>query len=313
MSTLYTPESGAEPEADTPKRSLVARLPAPVFVIGYGALLIAVVVLVAMLASYESGTAAGASAGTLSTAATTEEQEPRQPWNPAVRDEDNVRASIRNYLITDVETGVTDTGVMLRGDITEFAEANLSEFTGHLSRLMQQNCLDTVVLTTADNFRMEILGFCFDAPALDALTTFTEMALEEEADSIAFVDYYGREGKEVGINWLNLASDRELDRLEQLFDATPRPDGFNRLRFAAYTPNEGYVRDDVKDEGIYVHRGPRFTAVDETAERTTTPQLTGYATTPKRTSTSTTSPTSTPSTTTVLSTRARQPQRESRS
>ena len=294
MSTLHTPTSEPEPPAETapgtapaaPKRSLIARLPGPVFVVGYGALLIAVVVAVAMFASYESGSDTGPL-----TSAAAKEQEPMQPWNPAPRDEDNVRESIRSYLITDVETGVTDTGVMLRGEITDFAVANLAEFTGHLSRLMQQNCLDTVVLTTPDNFRMEILGYCFASPDLEPLTEFTSYALEEDADSIAFVDYYGKDGKEIGINWLNLASDAKLEQLDKQWDKTERPAGFNQLRFTAYTPNEAYVRDDVKDVGVRVARGPRFTAVDETAERTTTPQPTAYMLSTAPSATTTGSPT----------------------
>lgn len=298
MSTRYTPETEPEtgpepapeiapepardPANDAPRHSMVARLPAPAFLIGYGALLIAVVVAVAMFASYESNERVSAQ-----TAVTTTQQDPKQPWNPALRDEDNVRASIRSYLITDVQTGVTDTGVMLRGTTTKTAEANLAEFTGHLSRLMQQNCLDTVVLTTPDNFRIEILGFCFDAPDLDALTTFTQYALDEGADSISFVDHYGETGKEISLNWMDLASDRKLEELEEQWDEMERPESFNRLRFSAFTPDEGYLREDAKGDGIIVRRGPRFVGPEETSPRTTTPQPTQYTLSPAPTTTST--------------------------
>lgn len=295
MSTRYTPETGPEPAPetapepakDTPRRSLVARLPAPAFLIGYGALLIAVVVAVAMLASYESNGRVNAQ-----TAVTTAEQDPKQPWNPALRDEDNVRASIRSYLITDVQTGVTDTGVMLRGTTTKAAETNLADFTGHLSRLMQQNCLDTVVLTTPDNFRIEILGFCFDAPDLNALTTFIQYALDEGADSISFVDHYGDTGKEISLNWMDLASDQELEDLEEQWDEMERPESFNRLRFSAFTPDEGYLREDAKGDGITVRRGPRFVGPTETSPRTTTPQSTQYMISTAPTTTSTAATTS---------------------
>lgn len=165
------------------------RIPTPIFVIGYGAIVLTLIVAMAMLVSYRADAEADASAatGTASTTTTTE-QDPRQAWNPPLRDEANVLASIRPYLITDVESAVGETGVIMRGKATETAMASTAEFTGHLSRLLEQNCLDTLVLTTPNNMRMSFLGFCFSTLPPASIEKYTTFAADEDADSLAFVN-----------------------------------------------------------------------------------------------------------------------------
>lgn len=245
MSTAVTAESApAEP------RSALQRVPTPLFVIGYGALLVAVVLLIAMLVSYRAD----------ATPTEAEPQDPRQAWNPAPMDVDNVRASVRDYLITDVETGVSTTGVTLRGQATEYAVTDVADFTGHLSRLMEQNCLDTLVLTTPDNMRLEFLGFCFSTLPQPTIAAFTELALEEDADSVAFVNYNSEAGTEIALSWLNVPSTAKLDRLEAKWEKISRPAAVNRLKFSAYTPDRVLEREMEKGKGTVIKRGPATTS-----------------------------------------------------
>ena len=253
------------------RRRLIARIPTPVFVIGYGALVLAVVVALAMLASYHADASEGAGNKASSPATTADDkspaapttppgqQDPKQPWNPPPRDEDNVRASVRDYLITDVETGVRDTGVMLRGTTTAQAEADTADFSGHLSRLLLQNCLDTVVLTTPDNMRISFLGFCFSTLEPETIEPYIATALEEDVDSVAFVNYNSRAGVEVALNWLDVASTSQLDDLETTWRHVPLRPGLERVRFTAYTEDTVMAGHRTRGESIAVFRGDRFT------------------------------------------------------
>ena len=111
------------------------RLPKAVFITVYGAVLIALVVMIAALTSYQTN-------------ARTTQTTPAPPvtaWNPAPADAPNVAASVRPNVIADAQVGATKTGVMLRGDLTPTAMVS-AETAGHISRLLEQNCLDTLTL-----------------------------------------------------------------------------------------------------------------------------------------------------------------------
>lgn len=237
MSTAHSPAEG---------RTLLRRVPTPVFVVGYGLLVVAMLISVVMLASYRPA----------ADTAETKQQNPAQPWNPVPMDVDNVRASVRDYLITDVETGTTRTGIMMRGAATEYAAANVDEFIGHVSRLLEQNCIDTLVLTTPDNLRLNFLGFCFSTLPQTTLTPFTQLALDEDADSVSVVHYFSGAGNEIALNWLDVPNERKADQLEKLWEAHPRPEGLDRLKFAAYTDDGVRVRESVDGKGTVIIRAP---------------------------------------------------------
>lgn len=244
------------------------RIPTPIFVIGYGAIVLTLIVAMAMLVSYRADAEADASAadgsaatGTASTTTTTE-QDPRQAWNPPLRDEANVLASIRPYLITDVESAVGETGVIVRGKATETAMASTTEFTGHLSRLLEQNCLDTLVLTTPNNMRMSFLGFCFSTLPPASIEKYTTFAVDEDADSLAFVNYNSAAGVEVALGWLDVASASKLSELEQTWKRLPLEPGLDRLRTSAYTDEEVAAGQRVRGAYMEIRRGELFTTTE---------------------------------------------------
>ena len=152
MSTAVTePEPSPQP--------WLKRIPAPLFTVVYGALVILVVFGAAMAAGYTADTAD--TAGAEAVAESERLPQPERPFNPPAADPDNVAASIRSHLITDVRVGKTDSGAMMRGDIVNGALDDTTEIAGHLSRLLEQNCLDTVTLTSKSGMRFNFWGFCF--------------------------------------------------------------------------------------------------------------------------------------------------------
>ena len=244
------------------------RIPTPIFVIGYGAIVLTLIVAMVVLVSYRAdaeadvGAAAGSAAtGTASTTTTTE-QDPRQAWNPPLRDEANVLASIRPHLITDVESTVGETGVIVRGKATETAMASTAEFTGHLSRLLEQNCLDTLVLTTPNNMRISFLGFCFSTLPPASIEKYTTIAADEDADSLAFVNYNSAAGVEVALGWLDVASASKLDELEQTWKRLPLEPGLDRLRTSAYTDAEAAAGQRVRGTYMEIRRSGLFTTTE---------------------------------------------------
>ena len=244
------------------------RLPTPIFAIGYGAIVLTLVVAMSMLVSYrvdaeaDTSAAAGSTAtGTASTTTTTE-QDPRQAWNPPLRDEANVLASIRPYLITDVKSAVGETGVIVRGKATETAMASTTEFTGHLSRLLEQNCLDTLVLTTPNNMRISFLGFCFSTLPPASIEKYTTLAAEEDADSVAFVNHNSAAGVEVALGWLDVASESKLSELEQTWKRLPLEPGLDRLRTSAYTNEEVAAGQRVRGKYMETRRDGLFTTTE---------------------------------------------------
>lgn len=255
MSTAIAPlepadaaQPGPEPE---PRRPLVQRLPAPVFVVGYGALVLACVVGIAMAAS---ASGSGGSPAPLST--TVAQPEPIQPYNPPPADEANVRASVRPYLITDLHTATTDNGVIMRGTLTDSAESQLPELSGHLSRLLAQNCLAAVTLKTPDNARVNFYGFCLSTVSEDTILNLVTLALEHDADEVTFTDNRVPDGLEASVAWYNAGSDAQLSKLETLWADQTRPAGLGKLRFAAYGTDEAALRESVAGKPAHSWRDP---------------------------------------------------------
>lgn len=251
------PTSTAEPAeaaAAPAKRPLIQRVPTPFFVVGYGALLVALVVLLAMLAAYANG--AGSSRGR-TTALTSESNAPtgaeasgeasqsngpekRYPFNPAPADPEEVRDSVRSYYITDLETVGTHTGTAASGKMTEAAEENPVDFAGHLSRLLQQSCLDELELTTRENMRVLFQGFCFSTLPPSTIVTAIRTANNLDADAVYLNSYHPGLGNEMAFKWLKVADDDELQQLRDKWDDIDFPDGVRHLQFNASTPDTAY-------------------------------------------------------------------------
>lgn len=248
MSTVHSPaEPSAAPDAPAglAKRPLIQRLPSPAFVVGYGALIVAIVVFVAMLSSYAAGESAGRGASaTLTevseTTKTAPAPEKQLPHNPAPADQQSVRDSVRSYLIEDLETGATHTGTSARGTLTELAEQSPNELSGHLSRLLEQNCLDKFELTTLKHMRILFQGFCFSTLPPATIASAIDTANELGADALALNSYHPSLGTEMSLRWVQVPSQDELDELREDWDDVDFPEGIRRLQFNAYGPEQAY-------------------------------------------------------------------------
>lgn len=243
MSTAVTapeqPEQPEQPAQPAPeKQPWLRRIPAPLFVTAYGVLVIAVILGAAMAVGY--------TADAKSTAV--DPPQPERPFNPAPADTTNIAESIRPHLITDVEVGETNTGAMLRGNLTEEAVAEPEELAGHLSRLLEQNCLDTVTLTSPRGMRVNFWGFCFATIPPETIQPLLAFADKEGADSLAFYDYAGRGHLHyVALNWMDAADNTE--KLERAWDRVERPDDLDRITFNAYAGDDVVVMDNDKKTG----------------------------------------------------------------
>lgn len=251
MSTVPAPaDSAAEtaPTADNVERpepqetpqqhdqSLVQRVSSPVFIAVYAALVIALVVMVVMLAGRDGHS-------TLTEAAT---PEPYQAWNPPPRDGQKVLDSVRPELITNVQTGATRTGLMMRGTLTEQAVSNTQEFSGHISRLLNQNCIDSVTLTTPDNMRITFWGFCFKTLPETTINSLTSFALKQGADQVTFENHNRAKGVDAMVNWLTVSESERADQIVELWEdveASRLAADFHKLTLIAYTKDQVMVQD----------------------------------------------------------------------
>lgn len=236
----YRPEQQATPQQA--EQTFVQRMPAPVFIVGYGALVIALVVMVFILAGRGGNS-------TLTESAT---PEPYQAWNPPPRDSHKVLASVRPELLTNVETGVTRTGLMMRATLTEQAVSNTQEFSGHISRLLNQNCIDSVTLTTPDNMRITFWGFCFKTLPEATINSLTSFGLTQGADQVTFENHNRAKGVDAMVDWLTVSDSERADQIVELWedveDSRLAAD-FHKLTLIAYTKDQVMVQDmeDGKD------------------------------------------------------------------
>lgn len=230
------------------------RIPTPLFITAYGVILIALVVSGAMLVNYSSD----------SSSKTIEMAQPVRPFNKAPIAAADVAASVRTYLIENPQVTETETGVGLRGEIAESALLAPSELTGHLSRLLEQNCLDTVTLTDPDGMRLNFWGFCFSTipPAtIEELLTFGR---EQGADAVSIQNYAYRSNRhEAKVTWIDAGSSSDLDALVKKGRKQQIPDEVDRIVFTGFGDTE--VAELTKDRktGLSVSRDPAGDAFRE--------------------------------------------------
>ena len=230
---------------------LVRRVPAPLFVAVYGALVILVIFGVAMAASRT----------TASTPEDAELPQPERPFNPAPADPSNVAASIRPHLIDNVRVGETNTGAMMRGDVVVGALDDSTEIAGHLSRLLEQNCLDTVTLTSKSGMRFNFWGFCFSTLPPETIAQFIDFGVDEGADSVSFVDYASHNHfRVITLNWMDVD---DADAMSERWLDIERPDEIDRVTFNGYTDDEVVVVDNDKETGEQLKRWPLLTNAEE--------------------------------------------------
>ena len=249
MSTAVTePEPSPQP--------WLKRIPAPLFTVVYGALVILVVFGAAMAAGYTADTA-----GAEAVAESERLPQPERPFNPPAADPDNVAASIRPHLITNVRAGKTDSGAMMRSDIVNGALDDTTEIAGHLSRLLEQNCLDTVTLTSKSGMRFNFWGFCFSTLPPATIAQLMDFGVDEGADSVSFA-VYPVQGNfhTITLNWMDVG---DADELIEQWQEVERPDEIDRITFNGYTDDEVVVMDNDKKTGEAIKRWPRFTNAEE--------------------------------------------------
>ena len=243
--------STAVTEPEPPQQPWLKRIPAPLFIAVYGALVIAVIVGAAMAAGYTADT----------TREDAELPQPERPFNAAPADPGNVAASIRPYLITNVRVGETNTGAMLRGDIVDGALDDTTEIAGHLSRLLEQNCVDTVTLTSKSGMRVNFWGFCFATLPPATIAQFLDVGVEEGADSVAFSDYASHDHfRVITLNWMDVD---DADELSERWLDVERPDEIDRVTFNGYTDDEVVVVDNDRETGEQLKRWPLLTSAGE--------------------------------------------------
>lgn len=234
------------------------RMPTAAFIVGFGALLIACIVLTVGVFNYESGAeerAASATATTASSTSTTTtsttppvtkvtgsdgsvtwSREPKPA--PPETSLDNVNASIRNHLIADAETARTYTGVAVTGTLTEEAMADQTELTGHVTRLLEQNCVDSMALTAPDNTRLTFTGFCYYSLPAHIVQRMLTYALDGKADVIEFSHYPTRGGtNRVTLMWYT-DSATSAERIQETWNPLRRPRPIDEIRLYTYTPDE---------------------------------------------------------------------------
>lgn len=263
MSTIYS--ASAEPgqreasvtvgPAETPApaapRPWWQRVPAPVFITGYGVVLVAAIVLGVALTSYSSSTERES----------IELEQPRRPFNPAPADAEYVAASVRPWLIENVELGATKTGVALRGEVASAAAPE--EVAGHVSRLLDQNCLDSMTLSTTGP-RVNFWGFCFSTIPPETIQPLTEYASEEGAESIAFYNFASRSNRhEAALNWMDAGSKDSLDTLVRSWRALAIPPEVDLIVLTAYGDEEVVVMEKDRKKGNTIKRSPAGEAFRE--------------------------------------------------
>lgn len=255
MSTAVTePEPSPQP--------WLKRIPAPLFTVVYAALVILVVFGAAMAAGYTADTAG--SAGADAVAESERLPQPERPFNPPPANPDNVAASIRSHLITNVRVGKTDSGAMMRGDIVGGALDDTTEIAGHLSRLLEQNCLDTVTLTSKSGMRFNFWGFCFSTLPPATIAQLMDFGVDEGADSVSFAVYPVQDNfHTITLNWMDVGDTDDIDELIEQWQEVERPDEIDRITFNGYTDEEVVVMDNDKKTGEAIKRWPRFTNAEE--------------------------------------------------
>ncbi|WKD57307.1 hypothetical protein CAPI_03745 [Corynebacterium capitovis DSM 44611] len=232
-----------EPEAKVP---LIRRLPTGVFTAGYGALLAGVAVFGVVLASYEVG--ADSPAYHVDRPARPAPAPP--PPGSEVAAASNVVSSVRDYLISDVETNATLTGVTLTGNTTDQAEADTAELAGHVSRLLQQNCVDNLTLRTQDNLRINVWGYCLHSPSAETLQSYIDVAVDEGADAVSFMFYPGRSTeRQVAMTWQS-DTEAEAEDIAAGWKDIPQPDDVDSTDFVVYGPEN--VRQETSEESLTV-------------------------------------------------------------
>lgn len=247
--------STAATESTQDTRPFVQRVPQSLFIAVYGTLIILTVVGAVFAVRYTADAESSAE----------ETTQTARSFTPAPADPENVAASVRPYLIENLKVGTTKTGVMARGDIAEQAVADPTEFAGHVSRLLEQNCLDTLTLTTPEGMRLNFWGFCFTTIPEQTIYDFFRFAETEDADAVSFAKFFAQQGVQYAkLTWMDADSTGKDPRaLKRTWNRLQRPEEIERMTFYGYYDDEVVVMTNDANNGKNTESSPAGEAFEE--------------------------------------------------
>ena len=156
---------------------------------------------------------------------------PPPPADPAP-----VISRLNPQLIADAEVTQSHTGLTVPGAVPEAAvatEGSTRALAAHLNTLTRDACADNVSLTTAENLRIDLWGFCFSALPDEDLADLLVYAVEGEAMHLAVAESPSPQFvRHAAFTWLPASSvsyDRALDSWEEL----AKPESLGYIALAA--------------------------------------------------------------------------------
>lgn len=162
-----------------------------------------------------------------------------------------IEASIRPYLIANAEVREAHRGAAVRGEITDTAVQDVDSFAGHLSRLLQQNCIPGVALRTGSNLNVSLWDYCHDAPAPASIAQVMRLAVGYDADFVGFLRY--PTGQKAKVTWMNVDDEASRDSLVAMWEDVGVPNGFAEVAYQAYGAGE-VTTLEINDKGKHALR-----------------------------------------------------------
>lgn len=237
-----------DPTPDTARAPLLQRLPTAVFIVCYGVLAIALIITLILLVAHANQR-------------TTSSPQLRTVTFPAEQntvDTAQLQGSVRPYLIAEAEVGQNYDGAMLRGSITEYATQAPADFSGHVMRLLEQNCVPAVVLESSENLHLNFWGFCHNAPADTTIAEVMDFAAKHQASFVSFYNYpsLGNEQRAI-VSWPQEQDEADVEKLIEQWEEFSRPSGVDRITFEAFSPTHATIMDVDSRNGTNLHEFPR--------------------------------------------------------
>ncbi|WP_257160085.1 hypothetical protein [Corynebacterium cystitidis] len=208
-------------------------LPAPVFVLGYGVLLISAVVLIVLLVNHEA-----------SSEATPQPKEKKNSAGPTFEtDPQATLGLVHPWLIDEASAAPAQNGLRLEGVLTEAADANPTALAIHIDQLLMSTCLTNLALETQDNMQLDFWGFCYSSMPPEQLEKLITDARVTGADSLAILDFPGsNHDKEVFYTWF-ADTDREQAEIEKKWTVITGDKDIELISLSLYGPDSIQVVD----------------------------------------------------------------------
>ncbi|WIM67022.1 hypothetical protein QP027_07760 [Corynebacterium breve] len=214
------------------------RIPAAAFVLGYGVLAIAAVVLIVLLVSHEAEADDPIKPGAL----------PPPPGPPPGTEVTHAESQVQPWLIDDATFVRTNSGMTLTGELTEAAMSDTEALANNMDHMLSQNCLDNIGLQAPDNLQVDVWGFCYSSMRPDLISGYIDQAVEDKADSMTMLSYpLENHQKQVFFTWF-ADSAEEQEEIEKLWDDYKRDPDIYLVSLTVYGPDVVIVSDLRKGE-----------------------------------------------------------------